>query len=130
MSDIEKEKMVSLIEEIDDLVKQHTISSSIASKVDDMIEEWKESLRPKQKVLDEVDIIIKVQKCNECPFSKTERTQGAGYAIDRFCGPMSNKKVGGYIEWERDEPCVPEWCPYRNKKDLGELDLSGDVDEE
>lgn len=71
-----------------------------------------------------------LEKCKECPFSKTEVTVGAGCADDRVCsltpdgirarhwstsGPYY-KVVRGYIESSREEPPVPDWCPLRVKR--------------
>jgi hypothetical protein len=111
-----QEKMVELIEKIDDLVKPTRIGSSISRQVDDLIEEWKSSFRPPvKKELDEVVITVPVKKCDKCPFHKTERTAGAGYALDYFCGKIDNKEITGYVEWESEMPGVPEWCPFRKK---------------
>lgn len=67
-----------------------------------------------------------LEKCNSktpvydisCPFLKTERTEGAGYAEDFYCIAKDNKKIAGYVEWDADMPNVPDWCPFieKNKK--------------
>lgn len=60
-----------------------------------------------------------IDKCRQCPFTEIDRTQGAGFAWDRYCtresndGHKSKIKVGGYIEWESEEPEVPSWCPIK-----------------
>lgn len=65
-------------------------------------------------------IKYQIYKCQECPFSIVQATPGAGCAIDRFCNckktnnkQMHMRKIGGYIEWDSEEPAVPDWCPIR-----------------
>lgn len=62
-----------------------------------------------------------IEKCEECPFTITERTSGAGYALNRLCTcvvlptPTKNgikfQEIRGYIESNNEEPRVPDWCP-------------------
>lgn len=82
------------------------------------------------------------KNCRYCPFAKTERTQGAGYAEDYYCiaksSPLglfsanktsqskstsvSNIRIAGYVEWDSDLPTPPEWCPLKvNDKVLATL---------
>jgi hypothetical protein len=43
----------------------------------------------------------------------SEPTKGAGCATDYYC-ILANKKIAGYVEWDREMPEVPEWCPIRS----------------
>ncbi len=63
---------------------------------------------------------MEIEKCTDkpngvgCPFVHSERTQGAGFAVDYWCnGTKTPRKIIGYIEWDSEIPPVPEWCPYR-----------------
>lgn len=58
-------------------------------------------------------IPLVINDCSECPFVVNKRTPGAGYAQDYFCGKMENRKIMGYVEWQRDIKDISEWCPYR-----------------
>ena len=57
-----------------------------------------------------VIIAFEIETCKECPFVKVERTPGAGFAVDYYCGETGNK-VMGYVEWSSDENPVPTTCP-------------------
>ena len=61
------------------------------------------------------EIIIEIKQCSEgCGYHDTDRTRGAGYALDWLCKhpeAPKGKKVGGYIEWASEEPGIPDWCP-------------------
>jgi hypothetical protein len=72
----------------------------------------------------EIKISLNLTKCRmgngvTCPYSDTERTHGAGFALDYLCKlvPENNehgfRKTSGYVEWESDVNPVPEWCPLR-----------------
>lgn len=58
-----------------------------------------------------------VTSCVECPNSTTERTRGAGYALDRMCTAVKGgRMIVGYVEWpsEDAQPGVfPKWCPLK-----------------
>ena len=69
-----------------------------------------------------IAIALNILKCDstddklgiKCPFLNTARTPQSGYAIDYFCGGTpENRKITGYVEWNRDVPEVPDWCPFR-----------------
>jgi hypothetical protein len=77
-------------------------------------------------------ILIQIDSCKECPFFDTQRTRGAGCAIDWICtqieiDPESDIRTGdgrhenhrlikGYIEWPSEDPKdIPEWCLWRKK---------------
>lgn len=66
---------------------------------------------------------FEIEKCNKCPFVKTELTFGAGYAMDYIC-TKTNKRIVGYVEWDSEIPEVPEWCPCKieieNKEEIYE----------
>ena len=53
-----------------------------------------------------------------CPYAGSERTKGAGYAMDYFCKLMPDpktehgfKETSGYVEWDGEINPVPIWCP-------------------
>ena len=61
-----------------------------------------------------------VNKCNECPYHITKPQ----YTIDSwehpegyFCSKKDNRPIAEYIEWESELPPIPEWCPFKNKKE-------------
>jgi hypothetical protein len=70
-------------------------------------------------------LIIILEKCVNngnknisCPYADSERTPGAGYAMDYFCTLMPDskaehgfKKTSGYVEWDREINPIPLWCP-------------------
>lgn len=67
-------------------------------------------------------IIVKYElaSCRDCPMVESKPTPRAGYgAYDYFCTANDNVKVMGYVEWQKDEKPVPEWCPYRLEKIYG-----------
>jgi hypothetical protein len=66
----------------------------------------KKNLGAKQRA-----IILHLENCEACPYVKTERTKGAGYAIDYFCTRMDGKPVSVYMEIPSDMKPVPDWCP-------------------
>lgn len=116
---VREQHMEAALEQIEEIVEDPKLmSSSVAMKIREIIRAWR---NPPQyafgAVLDEVVITTPVKKCDKCPHMDMERTPGAGYALDWFCKKMDNKKIAGYIEWDRDAPKVPEWCPYRNSKE-------------
>lgn len=64
-------------------------------------------------------IVVEIKKCDKCPFVESSRTVGAGFALDYFCTKMRSpetgemKKIAGYVEWDREMPTVPDWCPVK-----------------
>ena len=57
-----------------------------------------------------------LDSCKDCVMVRTERTQGAGYAIDYICTAIQpERKAMGYVEWDSDLNEVPEWCPHREQ---------------
>ena len=58
------------------------------------------------------EVIIKVARCDECPYCKTKRTMGAGDAYDYLCGAKRNKLITGYVEYMSELGPVPDWCPF------------------
>ena len=46
-----------------------------------------------------------------CPYCRSDRTKGAGMALDYFCVLMNDMKIVGYVEGEADYVPVPDWCP-------------------
>ena len=58
-----------------------------------------------------MSLFLDFTKCDKCPYAKTERTPGAGYALDYFCSRKNGRKVAGYVEWDSDMPLIPSWCP-------------------
>lgn len=68
-------------------------------------------------------ICIELENCFDCPFVISKRCHTADsweYAEDYFCKEVSDgtdyKKIAGYIEWPREMPEVPDWCPHRLKE--------------
>ena len=60
--------------------------------------------------------VIEINRCDECPKVRTERTPGAGCATDYYCtATRRDKKVMGYIEWSREMKPVPKWCPLKDE---------------
>mgnify|MGYP003385489156 CR=1 FL=1 len=64
--------------------------------------------------------LVIINNCSkECPYVKTERTAGAGYAEDYFCTKAKKvngkfRMIAGYVEWDSDLPKpgeFPKWCP-------------------
>ena len=58
------------------------------------------------------NVIVQVGRCDECPFCKTRRTMGAGYAFDYLCSAKNNKVITNYVEYMSELNPVPKWCPY------------------
>lgn len=76
---------------------------------------------------------LKIKNCHECPHLDSDRTPGAGYAVDYFCraspipgekswdwrktetyNPHGFKIVDAYIEWDSEKSKdgdFPKWCP-------------------
>lgn len=59
--------------------------------------------------------ICVITNCINCPHgnTKTERTPGAGYALDHYC-TKTGKIWANYIEWKSEMPPdgqFPKWCP-------------------
>jgi len=109
-----------LMKEFEDLINDTDWPSGMNGEVEKKIEEIKndiknEKIKEKLEALPkEVEIKYVITSCNQCQFCKTERTPGAGYALDWFCEKNNDKQIAGYIEWSRDEPKrIPEWCPFR-----------------
>ena len=63
------------------------------------------------------EIKISVGRCDQCPMCETNRTIGAGYALDYFCKAKNGERIAHYIEYDFEIPPVPEWCPFR-KEDI------------
>lgn len=78
-------------------------------------------------------VLIQIDSCKECPHFETQRTRGAGYAIDWICtqieiDPKSliptgydyhskHRCIAGYLEWPSQEPKdIPEWCLWHKKR--------------
>lgn len=62
-----------------------------------------------------VNVVIEVKDdCRKCPYCTSERTIGAGYALDYFCTHMPSKrrKIMGYVEYSNDIEPIPNWCPF------------------
>jgi hypothetical protein len=60
-------------------------------------------------------LLIEIDKCNKCPFVKCEGV----YTQDSFececnykCG-KNNRTIATYIEYNREMPEVPNWCPIK-----------------
>lgn len=55
-----------------------------------------------------------------CPLMHTERTQGAGYALDYRClGKQGHPMIDGYVEWPSEmhkEGDFPNFCPLTEAK--------------
>lgn len=63
-----------------------------------------------------VRIAIDINKCTECPFVKCTKhyTEDSWeHASDYWCGRADNRKIAVYIEWPREMPLVPDWCPIK-----------------
>lgn len=58
-------------------------------------------------------VFVEIKKCDECPFVEIDRTEGAGYAVDYFCKKSNGRKIAGYVEYQREIPDVPNWCPFK-----------------
>jgi hypothetical protein len=56
-----------------------------------------------------------VTGCHSCPNIKSERTEGAGDALDYTC-KATGKTVAGYVEYAselRKNGDFPKWCPLK-----------------
>ena len=62
------------------------------------------------------NVVIKVGRCDECPFCKTKRTIGAGDALDFHCQANGGRLIDRYIEYMSELNPVPDWCPFYIKK--------------
>ena len=63
--------------------------------------------------------LYQVPNCKQCPNCKTERTEGAGYAVDFICTAAGNQLIAGYVEWNSESPqdgTFPEFCPLVSLK--------------
>lgn len=58
------------------------------------------------------NVVIKVGRCDECPFCKTKRTIGAGDALDFHCQAKGGRLIDGYVEYMSELNPVPDWCPF------------------
>ncbi len=58
------------------------------------------------------EVVVKVGRCDECPYCTTKRTMGAGYAFDYMCSIMKNKIITPYVEYMSELDPVPGWCPF------------------
>lgn len=66
-----------------------------------------------------VKIQLEIENCDKCPFHYTERAYTADSfecVEDYYCG-VSQKKIAGYVERDKELPQVPKWCPYRVKEE-------------
>lgn len=64
-------------------------------------------------------ITFEIRDCQDCPFCKEERmyTEDSWeHAFDYFCKKMNNKQIATYVEWRREMPDVPDWCPCKVKE--------------
>lgn len=66
-------------------------------------------------------VFIKIINCTVCPCCETDKTPGAGCAIDYFCAfnRKNRKLLKGYVEWGSEEPQdheIPDWCPLAKEK--------------
>jgi len=64
-------------------------------------------------------IQMEIKDCQDCPHSIEERMYTADsweHAYNYFCGKKKKKKIAGYVEWRREMPPVPNWCPLLPKK--------------
>lgn len=66
--------------------------------------------------------LVVISNCTkQCPYVRTVRTKGAGYAEDYLCSKAEKKDgklrmIAGYVEWDSDLPKegeFPEWCPLQ-----------------
>ena len=58
--------------------------------------------------------LYEVTNCKQCPNCDTQRTIGAGCAVDYICKAAKGKTIAGYVEWDRESPqdhVFPVWCP-------------------
>jgi len=79
-----------------------------------------------------LSLLIEIYSCRDCPHFETQRTRGAGCAMDWLCTVEVNdpnlrylddpstykitRIIKGYIESASEEPKdIPKWCPYRAK---------------
>lgn len=62
-----------------------------------------------------VQVVVEVERCDECPFVEIKRTNGAGYAHDYYCSAVKrvNNKLARYVEYLSEIPAPPSWCPFR-----------------
>lgn len=58
------------------------------------------------------NVVLKVGRCDECPFCETKRTIGAGDALDFHCKAVGGRLITGYVEYMSELNPVPIWCPY------------------
>lgn len=72
-------------------------------------------------------IVIEINKCDECPFVKVERTWNAGLAYDYNC-TKANKQIDSYIESPSELRPVPNWCPCLLKKKAFCINCDNDVE--
>ena len=63
-------------------------------------------------------IELEIFSCRDCPHIETGSdysTDGWDRGCDWFCKKMNKKKIVGFVEWH-DNPKIPIWCPFMNKK--------------
>lgn len=74
-------------------------------------------MRQRAKSSDQRRKLVVISDCvKECPFIRTQRTPGSGYADDYLCihPKIKIRKIVGYIEWDSELPPIgefPDWCP-------------------
>lgn len=54
-------------------------------------------------------MIIKVEKCKQCPFHDYERGHGSSFYI------CAHKERDSYDYIIRDLSTIPEWCPLKDE---------------
>ncbi len=57
-------------------------------------------------------IALDIKDCRGCPHMRSERTEGAGYALDFHCR-LTGNLICGYVEYESEVKPVPDDCPIR-----------------
>lgn len=78
-------------------------------------------------------VTIQLEDCQDCQFCKCTKLYTADsweHASDFWCTkvPAVNepsrgreqtdfKMIAGYVEWRREMPDVPAWCPIRDDRD-------------
>ena len=57
-----------------------------------------------------------IKDCQDCPECKREKhyTEDSWeHAENFYCKKAKDRKIAGYVEWRREMPPVPEWCPVK-----------------
>ena len=70
------------------------------------------------------EIVLEIEKCNECPFVKTQPTEThdwfEDYVEDYFCG-KNGRELAVWVERIWEIPDVPDWCPIRKEHEYDTL---------